>query len=349
VSRRFLVRRAWNALVTIALICVLNFLLFRLIPGDPVRQLLPRNVSAAQREAMRQRLGLDQPLLPAIERRPGGGLRFRPETLPGSLLSNQFVTYLSNLARWPPELGSSFSERSPVVDVIARRFWPTVLLVGAAEALALFFGLLIGIWAGWRRGSPFDTISINVSLVLYAVPLFWLGMLLFYFLATPNGWQILPGQQMVTPGRRFASLIEQVVDVAAHLVLPALTLAMGLVAGYALIMRSSLVEVLSEDYITTARAKGLREGQVLRDHALPNAWLPTVALVALTVGYALGGAVGVEQVFNWPGMGQLIIESVNQKDFPVLQGIFLLIAVTVVVANLAADLLYGLLDPRVRT
>jgi peptide/nickel transport system permease protein len=258
------------------------------------------------------------------------------------------VTYFSNLLQWPPDLGDSFTERAPVIDVIAKRFWPTVLLVGVAEVIALILGVLIGIRAGWKRGGAFDTISVNGSLVLYAVPLFWLGMLLFFLLATTNGFPLLPGQQMVTPGRVYDSAVDEALDIGAHLVLPAATLALGLLAEYVLIMRSSLVEVLSEEYITTARAKGLSEQQVLRRHALPNAWLPTVSLVALSLGYVLGGAIGVETVFSWPGLGRLTIDAVDQKDFPVLQGLFLLIAVSVVVANLIAEILYGVLDPRVR-
>jgi peptide/nickel transport system permease protein len=139
------------------------------------------------------------------------------------------------------------------------------------------------------------------------------------------------------------------VDVLRHLVLPATTLALGLIAGNALIMRSSMVETLREDYVTTARAKGLTESQVVRRHAIPNALLPTVTVVALTFGYVLGGAVGVEEVFAWPGMGSLIVDSIADKDYPVLQGVFLVIAACVVIANLIADVLYGILDPRVRT
>ena len=347
----YLGRKLAGALVTILAIAVLNFLLFRLIPGDPVNTLAPKGTSASpeRKAAIRERLGLDQPLVPAIVRKPNGDLRFAPETLPASLTQNQLVSSMRSLIAWPPELGDSFSARKPVVEVVGERFWPTVLLVVSAEALALIFGLLIGIRAGWRRNGPFDTISINTSLVLYAVPLFWLGMVLFFFLATPNGITIFPGQQMVTPGRRFDDPVALGLDIASHLVLPATSLALGLVAGYALIMRSSLVDVLSEDYITTARAKGLKEGDILRRHAIPNALLPTVTLVALTLGYTLGGAIGVEQVFAWPGMGRLIIEAIDAKDFPVLQGIFLLITISVVLANLVADLLYGALDPRVRT
>jgi peptide/nickel transport system permease protein len=348
-TRRRLLRKILDALITIAFITLVNFVLFRLIPGDPARSLLPRNVSAQQREALRAKLGLDEPLLPAVIRQPNGSLTIDLTTLPGSLTNNQLVTYFGNLLQWPPDLGDSFSQRAPVLGVISQRVWPTVLLVGVAEGLALLVGLLIGIWAGWRRGGVFDTLSMNASLVLYAVPVFWLGMLLFFFLATPNGIPLLPGQQMTTVGAVYASAVDEALDIGAHLVLPALTLALGLVAEYALIMRSSLVEVLSEDYVTTARAKGLPESQVLRRHVLPNAWLPTVSLVALSFGYVLGGAIGVEEIFAWPGLGRLTIEAVNQKDFPVLQGLFLLITISVVVANLMAELIYGILDPRVRT
>jgi peptide/nickel transport system permease protein len=174
-------------------------------------------------------------------------------------------------------------------------------------------------------------------------------MLLFWLLATPNGIPLFPGQQMVTPGAQHPDGVSYALDVARHLFLPALTLTLGLVAGYALIMRSSMVETLKEDYVTTARAKGLTEVQVVRHHAIPNAMLPTVTVVALTFGYVLGGAIGVEEVFAWPGMGSLIVDAIHDKDFPLLQGLFLIIAISVVVANLLADLVYGLLDPRVRT
>jgi peptide/nickel transport system permease protein len=343
----FLLRKVGGALVTLAAIAVLNFVLFRLLPGDPVNKLLPRTVSQAQKQALRERLGLDQPIVPGVIRTPSGDLAFDASTLPDSLLHNQFLTSLGNIVAL--DLGLSFAERKPVTDVILDHLWPTVLLVGTAEVAALAIGLFIGIRAGWRRGSRFDTLSINGSLVLYAVPLFWLGMLLFYFFATPNGIPLFPGQQMVTPGARHVDPVAYWIDVLRHLVLPATTLALGLIAGNALIMRSSMVETLKEDYVTTARAKGLSESQVVRRHAIPNALLPTVTVVALTFGYVLGGAVGVEEVFAWPGMGSLIVDAIVGKDYPVLQGVFLVIAACVVAANLIADLLYGVLDPRVRT
>ncbi len=343
----FLLRKLGGALLTLAAIAVLNFFLFRMLPGDPVNNLLPRNVSQAQKQALRLRLGLDQPIFPGVIREPAGGLAIDLTTLPESLLQNQFLTSMGNLLVL--DLGMSFAERKPVTDVIVDHLWPTVVLVGTAEVVSLIVGIAIGIRAGWRRGSRFDTLSINGSLVLYAVPLFWLGMLLFYFFATPNGIALLPGQQMVTPGMRHTDPLAYWIDVIRHLILPATTLALGLIAGNALIMRSSMVETLRDDYITTARAKGLTERDVVRRHAIPNALLPTVTVVALTFGYVLGGAIGVEEVYSWPGMGSLIVDSIHDQDFPVLQGIFLIIAVCVVVANLIADVVYGILDPRVRT
>ncbi|MFN8521399.1 MAG: ABC transporter permease, partial [Chloroflexota bacterium] len=257
----FLLRKLGGALVTLVAIAVLNFVLFRLLPGDPITKLLPRNVSAAQKDALRARLGLDQPILPAVVRTPSGDIAIDLSTLPDSLVHNQFVTSMGNLATF--DLGLSFAERKPVSDVILDHLWPTVLLVGTDEVSALAIGLAIGIRAGWKRGSRFDSLSINGSIVLYAVPLFWLGMLLFYFFATPNGVPLFPGQQMVTPGARYADPVAYWVDVLRHLVLPATTLALGLIAGNALIMRSSMVETLKEDYVTTARAKGLSESQVV--------------------------------------------------------------------------------------
>jgi peptide/nickel transport system permease protein len=154
---------------------------------------------------------------------------------------------------------------------------------------------------------------------------------------------------MVTAGATFASPVDRLVDLGRHLVLPVATVALGLIGQYAIVMRSSIVETMSEEYVTTARAKGLSDGWVLRHHALPNALLPTVTLVAINLGYVVAGAITVEVVFNWPGLGTLTVEALSARDYPVLQGIFLLLSVSVVLANLAADMLYGRLDPRVRT
>jgi peptide/nickel transport system permease protein len=347
VGSQWLLRRLLGAALTIFAIAVLNFFLFRALPGDPATTLLPRNVSDAQKESLRRQLGLDQPLIPGVIRTNQGAFKIDLSTLPGSITQNQFLTYLGNLVNL--NLGQSFAEERPVVDVIADHFWPTVLLVGVAEILSIAVGMLIGIRAAWKRGGAFDVISVNASLVIYAVPFFWLGMLLLYFLATPHGIPIFPGQQMQTLGVTFSNPLDQAVDIGRHLALPALTLGLGLLGEEVLIMRSSMLEALREDYVTTARAKGLREGDVVRRHVVPNALLPTVTVVALTLGYVLGGAIGVEEVFAWPGMGRLTVDAIHEKDFPVLQGLFLIIAICVVAANLLADIVYLRLDPRVRT
>jgi peptide/nickel transport system permease protein len=165
--------------------------------------------------------------------------------------------------------------------------------------------------------------------------------------ATTLGW--FPTYGLMTPGARFASPIDQFVDFLSHLALPVITVAIGLIGQYSILMRSSVIETLGEDYVTTARAKGLRDRRILRQHAFPNALLPAVTLVAINLGYVVAGAITVEVVFNWPGIGTLTVEALQARDYPLLQGIFLLLSVAVVFANLGADFIYGYLDPRVRT
>jgi peptide/nickel transport system permease protein len=171
-------------------------------------------------------------------------------------------------------------------------------------------------------------------------------MALLLIFATALGW--FPTFGMSTTGATFANPVDWLVDLLRHLALPLATVSLGLVGQYAIVMRSSIIETLSEDYITTARGMGLREGRVLRHHALPNAMLPTVTLVAINLGYVVAGAITVEVVFNWPGLGTLTVDALASRDYGVLQGVFLLLSVAVVLANLAADLVYGLFDPRVR-
>lgn len=318
-SRGYLIGKLLHALVTISAILVLNFALFRILPGDPVRTLLPRGIPAAQVAATRTRLGLDEPLFP-----------------------NQFVSYVSATATG--DFGYSFQYRIPVTDLLAQRAGPTVLLVGSASLLAIVIGIFIGTLAGARPGRWFDNVTVGASLVLYALPVFWLGMIAIMIF----GQFGFPVDGMLTPGFTAPDALAGLGDIAAHLFMPALVLALALVGQYALFMRTAVVDVMAEDYIETARAKGLREEQVVVRHAVPNALLPTVTLIGINLGVIFTGAITLEDVFGWPGLGSLIVSSVASRDYPVLEGAFLLIAVTVVAANLAADLVYGLLDPRVR-
>jgi peptide/nickel transport system permease protein len=204
----------------------------------------------------------------------------------------------------------------------------------------------MGFWVGWRRGSAADTSLLGFGLVTYAMPEFWLGMLLILLFAVALDW--FPTSFMATPGLAEASAGVQLVDTLEHLFLPVLTLVLALLGEYALIMRSSVIEVMNEDYVTTARAKGMREALVLRRHIVPNALLPLVTLAALNLGFIVLGAITVETVFSWPGLGQLTFRAINGgPDYPLLQGLFLLFSVAMIFANLAADLLLGMLDPRI--
>jgi peptide/nickel transport system permease protein len=245
------------------------------------------------------------------------------------------------------DLGYSLKFRGEtVVDVIGSRFWPTVILIGIGQVIAIVVGLAIGAYAGWRRGSRTDRVGSGASLILYSMPYFVIGMPLVIIFASTLGW--FPTSGMLTPGMQYASVADRAVDFLRHLVLPLATVTLGLIGLYTIIMRSSIIETRSEDYVTTARAKGLKDDRVLRQHAFPNALLPMVTIIAIELGYVVAGAITAEVVFNWPGLGTLTVDALDARDYPVLQGIFLVLSIAVVLANLVADLLYGRLDPRVR-
>ena len=228
--------------------------------------------------------------------------------------------------------------------------WPTLLLVGTSTILAGVIGIWLGIRGAWDRGGKFDKISTGASLTLYSMPEWWLGLLLIAAFAV--GFGPIPGL-FPTGGLHSVdadpSSIMGVLDTIRHLALPVVTLTLAYLADYALIMRSSLLDELGEDYLTTARAKGLRDVQVRNRHAVRNALLPTTTVVALSLGFVVTGAITIETVFSIPGLGLLATEALSVPDYWVLQGTFLVASVGVILANLAANLVYGLLDPRVRT
>ena len=323
-ATRFILRRLGQAAVTILLIVIVNFLLFRAMPGSPDR-ILARNpyVSPQAIQQTRERWGIDRPLIP-----------------------DQLVRYVG--ATLQGDLGFSFAQRGrPVTDVIASRLGPTLLLFGLGELIAIWIGLALGAYAGWRRGGPTDLIGNGISLILYSMPYFLLGMILLLIFASTLHW--FPTFGMTTIGARFDSPVAYLADLLPHLTLPVVTVALGLIGQYSILMRSSIIETLSDEYITTARAKGITEDRILRAHALPNALLPTVSLIAINLGYVVAGAITVEVVFNWPGLGTLTVEALSARDYPVLQGVFLVLSISVVLANLVADMIYGRLDPRVRS
>ncbi|MGC4112586.1 MAG: ABC transporter permease [Nocardioides sp.] len=304
---------------------VVNFFLFRVLPGDPARSLGRGHInSQAQLDAFNKTYGLDQPL------------------------PQQFLTFLKNTAHG--DLGTSIQYRLPVSQLIWDRLWPTLLLVGLSTILSTVIGVYLGIRGAWDRGSVFDKISTGTSLTLYAMPEWWLGLMLIAGLGV--GFWFVPGL-FPTGGLHSAgvdpSTLHGILDTTWHLTLPVVTLALAYLAEYSLIMRSSLLDELGEDYLQTARAKGLRDVMVRNRHAVRNALLPTTTVIALNIGFVVSGAITVETVFSIPGLGLLSTDAIGVPDFPVLEGTFLVASAGVIAANLVANLIYGWLDPRVRT
>jgi peptide/nickel transport system permease protein len=255
----------------------------------------------------------------------------------------QFTAYVSETARG--NLGVSLQSRRPVTTEIAEAIWPTVLLVGTATVAAMVIGVLIGMRAGWKRRSRFDVGSTAVSMFTYAVPDFWLGMLLLGVFGVKFG--MFPTGGLEDAGSQ-ATGFSRLLDEFHHMALPAVTLTLAYMGEYAIVMRSSMIDTLREDYLQLARAKGLRDAAVRRFHAVPNALLPVVSLSAINFGFVLSGAIAVEAIFSWPGLGQATLEAIRGPDFPMLQGLFLLFSAALILANLLVDVLYAVLDPRVR-
>lgn len=317
---KYIGKKVLAAVLTFLFVIVVNFFLFRILPGDPVKT-LGRNqkLSAADMELLRQELSLDKPL-PA-----------------------QFVDSVGDSLRL--QFGTSFITAQPVSHEIARRMWPTILLVGSAT----FFATVIGIWMGfrgaWRRGSRFDKGQLGFSLVFYSAPEGWMAMLLVLLFA--NTLDLFPSSGYQTAGAGYTGL-QHVLDVAWHLFLPCLALTLGYLGEYSVLARAALLEEKSQDYIITARAKGLRDKAVRKYHARPNAMLPIVTLVVLYLGYILGGAIVIELVFTWPGLGKYTVQAIDANDYPAIQGIFFVLSASVIIFNLIAELLYLYLDPRVK-
>jgi peptide/nickel transport system permease protein len=317
-------------LATLLVVVTFNFFLFRVLPGDPAKSGMrdPR-LNPAAVAALQERFGLDKPVLLALD----GGNPF----------DTQYFAYLGALSRG--DLGTSYAFRDrPVADLLGQALINTLWLVLPAQLLAIILGTMLGLIAAWRRATAIDVGALGFSLFMWSLPTFFLGIILLFF---GSAWFGLPTSGRITIGVDHASFWELARDVGSHLLLPTLTFSLVLLGEYMLIMRSSVLEVFSEDYILTAKAKGLTTFHIIRDHALRNAMLPLVTLIALNLGFTVSGAIQVEAVFSWPGLGELTVRAVSQRDYPVLQGAFLLLAVSVVLANFVADVVYGWLDPRV--
>jgi peptide/nickel transport system permease protein len=232
-----------------------------------------------------------------------------------------------------------------VSDILGERLWNTILLIGAGQILSIIVGVVFGVFAAWKARTYIDYGALLTGLMAWSLPTFWLGIILLFW-GSNNGFPI---GGMETPGISTYPFLYQLGDITKHMILPTITYTIVFMGEYMLVMRSSLLDVLAEDYILTAKAKGLSTFQILKDHALKNAMLPIVTIIAINLGFTVAGAIQIESVFSWPGLGGLVFEAVESRDYPVLQGTFLLIAVSVIVANLITDLTYSYLDPRVQT
>ena len=318
-NRRYLIVKILQAVLTLAFVLAFNFFLFRGL-GDPTQLLAKQrgNLTPTALAELKSQLGLDLPL------------------------PQQFVHYVGETLRG--NLGYTF-DNQPVSSAIGVAVWPTVLLIGTSTIGSILFGIWIGIAQGWRWGSRFDQVTLGWTLVLYAMPEFWFGLLMIMFFSVTLN--VFPSGGMQSPATDLHG-ITLVTDVLNHLALPFFVLTVSYLAEYSLIMRSSLMEVLGDDFIMTARAKGLREKQVRRQHAVPNALLPTMTITILSLGYILSGAIVIETIFSWPGLGRLTYEAIQNQDFALLEGLFLVFSAAVIIANLVADLTYSYFDPRVK-
>lgn len=313
-------RRGVEYGVTFLAAVTINFALPHVAPGDPLRYLIGQEVESLtveQRQELLATYGLDQPIY------------------------EQYIDYLLGIPQG--ELGTSLMYSQPVVDVLLQRLPWTLLLVGTALVISTASGTLLGAWSAWREGERVDIGLMTLLVTAESAPAFWVGMLLITVFVSWLGW--FPSYGVSSMGVSGLSL-GTFIDIAVHLALPLVTLTLARVGGIYLIARGSVLTTLGEDFLLFTRAKGLSNRDVLVRHALPNSLLPIYTRFTLQLGSLVGGAVVVETVFSYPGLGLLIYDAAIARDYPLLQGAFLVLTVTVIAANIVADLTYPLLDPR---
>lgn len=317
---RYVLYRLAQVIPLVFGVIVITFLIIHLAPGDPVLALVG-NFPAPEEYVtrLRQDLGLDKPL------------------------PVQLLLYLGKVAQG--DFGYSFAQRRPVLNVIFERMGATLLLAGTAWLLAAVLGVAMGILSSLRQYSLVDHATTVAALIGFSVPVFWLGQLLMLLFSVGLGW--LPPQGMQSIREEYTGL-RYYLDIGAHLILPALALSTRFLAINARLTRSSMLDALGREFITTARAKGLPELRVILHHGLRNALLPVVTVMGLNLGFLFAGSALVETVFGWPGVGRLLFDSISTRDYPILLGIFVVVALTVIIANLLTDLAYAVLDPRIR-
>jgi ABC-type dipeptide/oligopeptide/nickel transport system permease component len=313
----YVLKRVGFAVVTIFVAVTINFVLFRLAPGSAVTNLSRVPHATPQlRHALEVQFGLDKSK------------------------GRQYVIYLKQLVHG--NLGVSFENQQPVSKNLRIALINTLPMVTLGTIFSILIGTLTGVIAAWRRGTPTEALTVSTALGFYAMPTQWIGLMLIIIFAgvLPTGG--MTNEFLLNPG-----FWQHLKDLGSHILLPSLTLGLTLYGEYTLVVRSAMLETLGEDYVLTARAKGLPQRTIVRRHALRNAMLPIVTLIAISLGYIVAGTVLIEYVFSWPGIGKAVVDAVHERDYPMLQGAFLVLTLSVVFFNLAADLLYAKLDPRI--
>ena len=323
--KAYLAKRVAFAVVTVFIVLTVNFIIFELMPGDPME--VYASSAVLQDEEMvntvRELFGLDQPV------------------------HVRYIRYLTNMLTG--QFGYSYHSRTEVAAAIGVRLLNTLTLIGISTALSVLIGVVAGVIAAHKRGGIYDSASVLASLVTYSLPSFWIGMVLLLIFHRNLGWfpgsGIVPYQWAITPPE---NLFVEIAGRLSHMFLPIVTLVLFQYGGFLLLTRATMLETLTEDYIITARAKGLKERTVLFRHALKNASLPLITNAAITFGFMFSGAIITEQVFTYPGLGYWLWQAINFNDYPVLHTMFFIISLCVIVANLIADILYGIIDPRIK-
>ena len=344
--RGYLLKRTVNTVILILFVVTLNFLIFVLMPGTQA------SIEALSANPRFQDPATRDRLIAAEERRFGLRCGDNPDGsgIPCSLWE-KYTRYMVSMLTF--DFGTSFETGRPVVHDLAGtgRLVNTLLLLGVSSVISIVIGIFLGVLVAKRRGSAFDNGWVTTSLTTYSLPTFWMGMVLILIFSFGLRWFPAGGvtpPNWIQPELRPESFLAEIPTRLAHLFLPALTLTLFFYGGYLLLTRATMLETLSEDYITTARAKGLPERTVLFKHALKNASLPIVTAAALQFGFLLTGAIITETVFNWDGLGLWLFRAIGFKDGPVMQAMFFIIALCVIAANFASDIIYGLIDPRIK-
>lgn len=321
--KEFVMKRTIETVIIFFLIITFNFLLFRIMPGDPTAVLVGNpHITQEARMRLIHQFGLDKPI------------------------TVQYTLYIRELLTG--NLGVSFYfTGEPVASIIfGRRMINTIVLMGSSTTLSVIIGILLGAFSAWRRGTKRDISSLILSMTLFSTPSFFMGMVLL--LTAGYYLNLIPMGGTITPGLHHANIFEYLADYLRHLIAPMLTLTLIFYGEYYLFMRNIMLDVLTQDYIVAAKARGMPDRKIIFKHAARNAMLPMVSVIAISTAFIVGGAIITETVFSWYGIGRLMFLSVTSKDYPVLQGIFLILSLSVMIANFIADTLYGYLDPRIR-